>query len=301
MEYLVGHALISPDELKARLSRSELAETDIDSRLISAINAATGWMDDALQRRLASTVHRTAETKSCTPANNDDDRLQIDCTTASTLLVGDDVSSEVVSADDEGAPAPAIEPGTRVASVSGVTVALTRQHRLSDATAITFGNAALPCRPAGLRRTPPSDSYVSWFGDGSNVIRSPETPLRSVLKVEEFDYATGSWVSLSLTGMQFDSDTGRIEMASSFSSRSARVRLSCVAGYEMPTMTRAGHPAAAKLREICFRAAEVFFEDALSMRGRSQEVRVGDASTSIPGFGMPEDIVNALRSFSRVG
>lgn len=268
MNTVSPHAFISTEELQARLKRVLSAEDDVEQRLTDAVNAATDWMEMATRRKLRARNHRTANTVAFT-ASSGATAYTAGVTTA--LYVGDDMTGAGVGI---GSQVSAIGSGTALTASRKTTAAL-------SGTNVTFGSRPLRCS-----------------GDGTNELYLPERPIVQVFSI--YDEVNGVQTALDLSNAVYDYDVGRILLANdTFPKGNLNLVVNARLGYAEPSATDLGHPSFFTLESLAMRVAEVFFTDALQIRGRAQDIAAGGLSTTVGAAPMPADIVNSILPFVR--
>lgn len=279
MLFQTPHAFIDTAQLMARMKRLEGAEDDIEQRLLDAVNAATHWMERTTRRRLRARNYRTAVTISGSASNAD-----ATVTMATALArVGDDVIGV------------GIEPGSQVLSITDSGhLELTR----NVTAAINNGSLTFGSMPLSIDVSRNLEAY-SPYVRGQSEIWLPEHPLVTVFGLYSLDL-DGNRTALDTTGARFDYATGRIILTHDiFTSGRLEIQAEVRAGYTPPTATDLGNDAWYSLEAIAFRAAEIYFMDALNIRGRVDSLNAGGASASFGAASMPADLISAITPFCR--
>jgi hypothetical protein len=266
---LTPHAIILPEALQPRLKRSSGGEDDIEQRLVDAINAATHWMEMFTRRRLRARNYRTAVSIACTG------------TAADATLAGSTFTANVKAGDDLVGVGVAV--GSQVDSItSAVALEMTREATATISGSVTFGSRPL---------------YFS--GDGTVEAWLHERPLVEVYGLYSTD-VQGNRVALNTTAAQYDLATGQIVLSSDIFPRGTlNIQAEVRAGYVQPSATDRGHTDWYALEALAYRVAEVFFMDALNLRGRSDSFAAGGVSANIGTSAMPADILAAIAPFVR--
>ena len=263
------HSFISPERLQARIKRTGAAEDDVEQRLVDAVNAAELWMRGFTKRRLKAQNHRTPVAIACSALS------------LSTTLTGSAFTTQLEAGDD--AVGVGLEVGSQVSSIaSASSLTLSRKTTASlSGVSVTFGSAPL---------------RVS--GEGTNELYLPETPLVELFSLY-YDVA-GTLTAIDATGATYDNEVGRIVLANDiFPKGNLNIVANARCGYEQPTATTLGHWQYAGLEAAAMRCAEVFYMDALQVRGRSEQFSAGHVSASFSSFDMPKDVLAMLQPFIR--
>jgi hypothetical protein len=265
---LTPHALVTPDALIARMKRTEGAEDDVDPRIIAAINASTHWLEMVTRRKLRARNHRTAVTISCTGSSG------------AVALAGSGFTASVEAGDDMVGSGLAV--GAQVDSItSNTALNSTRPHTAAVNGSVTFGS-----RPIRLS------------GDGGRELWLPERPIVEVFSIYHDD--GGTLTALDLTDAFYEYETGRMVLVNdTFPKGTLNLVVNARLGYVAPTATDLGSQDWYALESAAMRAAEVFYLDALSIRGRNEDFSVGSASARIGTAPVPADLMGMVMPFLR--
>ena len=271
---LSPYALTTVTRLKSHLGRASIGESDVTDRATAAINRATAWMERASGRKLKARNWRTAFTVPCNVTTGQTD---FEAGTAGLVKRGDDMLDAIQGY---------IPAGCQVVSYNTST-----NHFVSSIAAtgglaqspVTFGSVPLACD-----------------GTGFGVLDAPQWPVQDVWAIYDVDYA-GNRTALDITGIRIHKASGTIELAySTFPLDERNIEIECRAGYEQPTtLIRGDVDEWNALEGICLRAAEVYFSDASTLRGRQTDISMGGLSASVGSYDMPADIVADMRAFVR--
>lgn len=257
-------------EAEAHLKRNVSAEDGDADRIAAAMNRGVAWMEWRTRRRLKSRVHRKAVTlASCGTTL---DGLTVTGSGFTALEVGDDVIGTGLAV------------GTRVSAIaSAASMTVTRKATATGSVSLTFGSNPLVRSGEGSR-----DAYIQ------------ECPVTRVIGIYELDDA-GTRSALDITGIRIERETGRVVLPyDTFPIGELNISIDCVAGYTEPSATTLGDWTGwSTLKAIHLRATEVFFTDAISLRGRTTETSFGNASSRIPDFAMPGDLEGSIHPFIR--
>lgn len=278
---LTPYALVSVARLEAHLTRSSIGETDVSDRCISAINAATSWMELRTRRALAARNWRTAFTVNLSSVVDAVfDPFLLDVSTPLLIKRGDDLIDMVngyvpigskVSAYDEDSPG-----STQVRITVGTTAAL-------SASPVTFGSIPLACN-----------------GDATNALDAPEWPIQALWGAYAVD-SDGTRTALNIASARIHRESGRIVLPYDvFPAGELNIELECRAGYEQPSTTVQGDWSDwSALERIALRAAECFFVDDLNGRGRQSDVTLSGMSARLDTFAMPADVESSIQRYVR--
>lgn len=274
---LLASSFIDEQRLRDHLGRSAGGEDDLDQRLVRACNRSVAWMEKRAARRLRARNYRTAVT-ALTSGTTASGSASVVVASASGLRAGDDVRASGIAV------------GTQIDSISGTTLALTRETTASIASGSTLTIGSKP---------------LVWMNDeaGEPDLYCPEYPLDedNLWALYWVDEDGVRWAS-DLTAMQIDEPTGRVSLKRELGGlKSGRYEFECRAGYEQPSETALGHPEDWEaLSAIQLRVAEVLFLDDSHLRGRSSTIGIGNVSLSAADMQMPADIEAALLPYRRL-
>jgi hypothetical protein len=138
-----------------------------------------------------------------------------------------------------------------------------------------------------------------FSGNGTNEAYLAERPIVEVFSLYSVA-ADGTQTALDMTGSRYDYSVGRIVLSNAvFPLGVLNIVANVRAGYEQPTGGRVGHPEWYTLEQLAYRSAEVFFTDALNIRGRAEDVTVGSLSARIGVTPMPSDLIAGIQPFLR--
>jgi hypothetical protein len=270
MRVLSPHAFITVADAQARLKRTEGAEDDIEQRCIDAINDATSWMESITRRNLKARNYRTAVVKTCSASSG------------SQTMTGTGFTADLEVGDDAVGHAN-LDAGNFVQSIESATSLTLSRETLGaiSSQSITFGSRPL---------------RVS--GDGTSELYLPERPIVEVFAAYSTD-AAGTDTAIDLSSALYDFEVGRIRLTSGvFPKGELNIRVEARLGYVQPSATDRGHVDWYSLERIAYRATEVFFMDALNLRGRAMDVRT--TGTQYGTQAMPADLEAAIRQFVRL-
>jgi len=275
VQSLTPHSFITTEGLQARLKRPNGAEDDIEQRLLDAVNNATHWLEMVTRRALKARNHRTAVTIVCSTVAVDDATLGgVGFTTSAE--VGDDIVDPHAT--------PGVAAGSQVLSItSGVLLEMTLPAiAVVESHSMSFGS-----RP------------LVFSGDGTNEAYLTQRPIVEVFSLYSVD-TSGTQTALDMTGARYDYNAGRIVLGNDvFPKGVLNIVANVRAGYEQPTSGRVGHPEWYSLEQLAYRAAEVFFTDALHIRGRAEDVTVSSLSARVGVTPMPSDLIAGIQPFVR--
>lgn len=260
-------------ELTEYLQRVKVQEDVDPARIIRAGNHAIAYAENRTARRLVARTYRepvsiascvvTAADATVTGAGFDD------------LYVGDEVVGS------------GLDIGSRVASItSDAALELDRPALTTvDPATLTFGSARLRVD-----------------GTGSTRLQIPEWPVQALYSAVWVD-SDGTETALDLTGYRLESATGSLILPNdTFPEGEMNVLVACEAGYREPTATRRGDFAKwTALQRVCLRLAQVFFQDEQRNPGRIVDRSLGQVTSQLPSFKVPDDIESELEQFMRVG
>jgi len=267
---LTAHAFITPEGLLPRMKRVEGAEDDIERRIDEAINGCASFLERVTRRRLKARNYRTATTTTVTFAASS---TQVVGNAFDLLEVGDDILSLY-------APV-----GAQIASIDSFAILqMTRKAAANESNrSVTFGSEP-----------------ITLSGDGTSELYCPEFPLVELFAAY-YKNTDGSRTAIDTDNAVLERSTGRIRlMQDIFPVGSMNIDLEVRAGYVAPSTTSLGHQEWYDLEALSFRVAEIFFADALNLRGRTENMSVGAVSASFGLSDMPADVQAGVRRFMRL-
>jgi hypothetical protein len=263
------HSFISPEQLQARIKRGNGAEDDVEQRLVDAVNAAALWVDGYTRRKLKARNHRSTVTIACSASSG------------SATVTGTGFSAQVEAGDDMAGAG--LEVGSQVSSIESNS-SLTANRKTTAALSgvdVTFGSEPL-----------------RLSGDGTSELYLTERPLVELFSL--FYDVAGTLTAIDTTGARFEYDIGRIVLANDiFPKGTLNIVANARCGYAQPTATSLGSWQYAQLEQAALRCAEVFYLDAVQVRGRSQDFSAGGVSASFDSTDMPKDVLTLLAPFVR--
>lgn len=255
------------DYLKRLVVGSEDQAADFT---VLAMNAATGRMERATNRRLRSRTYRGTSTISCTS------------TVDSETLTGAGFLALETQDDAIGAN---LEAGSRIDAIaSDGSLTLSKKARASGAADVTFGSAPLVLN-----------------GTGTVVVQIPEYPVTEVYSVKEVA-DDGTKTALDLTGARLERETGKYVLMNVVAIKGTlNIEVECKAGYTQPAPTVIGDwEDWNDLEQICLRLTQVMFQDYAQAVGRSGDTSIVQFTQHIVSFEMPADIAEALKKYARL-
>jgi len=283
------YAFASTTDLQARLKRStdyapSGAEPDMQQRLIDAVNVATHWMEMKTRRKLKARNYKLAASKSGFGSSGN-----FTCAIIGGVA-GLDVGDDVVAAIG-------IDISTQVASINGSVLtlnnALNSDWGTTQTRAITVGSQPLMLNGDDAENC---SGYNRW---GGTEIALTERPLVQVFGLYRLD-GDGNRTAINTTGARYEYETGRIVLTRDlFPSGQQNIHAEVRAGYVKPDGTTLGHEQYYQLEQIALRVAEIYYVDALQIRGRASDVGAGGLNARLDAA-VPADVVDALLPFVRL-
>lgn len=129
----------------------------------------------------------------------------------------------------------------------------------------------------------------------------PETPVKTIYSIVWLDSA-GSETAFDTTGARLEKDSGRYYLPNGWVTTGCLdILVSCRAGYSRPTATDRGDSEFWALQGVQMRLAQIFFDDERRNPGRALSRQLVTIGSTIPGFKMPDDVLEALAPFRRRG
>ena len=261
------------EELLAYLNREVGAKAGDNERIIRAANHAVAYAEQRTSRNLVARTYREAVAIAACVVTADSTAV-----TGTGFTAGVKAFDEVVGAG--------LQPGSRVASVtSNTALVLDRKAETAgNPVTLTFGSERLRVD-----------------GSGTGTIHVPEYPVQELYDAVTVD-EDGTETAIDTTGYRLGKETGRLViMNDSFPEGDLNILIGCRAGYQEPSATARGDFSKwTALQHLCFRLAQVYFQDEAAQPGRIVDRSIAQVSANIPDFTMPRDIQDLLASFARL-
>ena len=270
---LSAYGFVTEDEALASFRRDGTS-TDPTRELSAierALNAARGWMESYSGRRLACRTYRDAVTLTALSAADAGKTVTGTGFTAG-VYAGDAVIGTGMQA---GTVVESVESNTSLTISKPVTAAI-------SSGSLTFGSERLT---------------LDGDFDDPHEIWIPETPVKSVISAAWLD-GNGNEATFDTTGARLDKDNGRYVIPNDTIPRAAAaILVACRAGYVRPSGTDRGDAEWDTLARLQLRVAGIFFDDERRNPGRALSRQLVQIGSSIPGFKMPDDVLEGMAPF----